>query len=76
MNCFGHRDHERAARLVSQGVIRQTTACTDKFAYPDRNQARAGAKSVARKTGRKADIYKCPGGPHYHVTKLRHGEDE
>lgn len=70
------RDPDRAAGLVRTGVITRMQACDSKRRYLNQNDARHAAKVVAHSTRRKTTTYKCPFCEGYHVTKLKHGEDE
>lgn len=72
---LGRRDPTRAATLVAQGSIRRAEACEGKAAHATQNDARHAAKLVFASTGHRCATYKCPFADHYHVTKLKHGED-
>jgi hypothetical protein len=66
---------ERAHAMVEHGVITRDKACDHKRVYYNKNDARHGAKAVARKTGRLATYYRCEFCRNYHVTKFKHGEE-
>lgn len=67
---------ERAATFVDHGIIKPARACTIKVAYPSKGDARHAAKFVGRKMDRDMTVYRCPFGDHWHLAKVRHGEQD
>lgn len=66
---------ERAWAMVRAGIVRKERACDGKAAYPNKNDVRHDAKLVFKRTGRVAVTYKCEWCAHFHLSKLKHGEE-
>lgn len=69
------RDLERATVLVEHGCITERRSCLSKISYAERHMAIHAAKGVAKKTGRIVTTYACDFCKGWHLTKMKHGEN-
>lgn len=69
------RDLARLSELIEHNALRRDHACTGKVAYAHPNHAKHAAKLYGRSRERQMFTYKCPFSGHWHIAKVKYGEE-